>query len=322
MGTSMAKVNMLSMAIESTSNVTMRSTNTMTTVSTNTIRLSSRRPVRYLRLSPWTASGRVVVTAAAPWFEELPDRLARELSDLAEVGATWQVDEEARSKGVLKLSPLMWPFDGILELSVDFPDLYPYFRPEVGAPRLRLPQHQAPAGGYLCLIGRDSRHWHVGDTLAVYLKQRLPLVLTAVDTTDSRGAASTEEQQGEPFSDYLPYFGWAMLMVDGAWTIPSTATDGELLLGLDPRLSARDGLLRGAVLQVRDQNQQILGGAEPSFGKLFTQSLTAPWRRVGRIQFHRDPAAIVAELLAENHVAFPPLQACGTLKDFDRGLPF
>lgn len=253
------------------------------------------------------------MAGAAPWFEELPERLERELSDLHEVGATWQINEKARANGVLRLDSLMWPLDGgVVELAVDFPDLYPYFRPEVRAPRLQLPRHQAPGGGYLCLVNRDSRHWNVADTLVAFLTERLPLVMKAATTRDPEEATRLEEHQGEPFSDYLVYSALWMLVVDGTWTVPPNVTHGELRLGVDATLAATGPIIRGAVLQVLDPEGKVICEADTAFANVFTGRLSARWVRVDEVPFHLDPGTIVNELQSrQRNVVFGPPQPFG-----------
>jgi hypothetical protein len=255
------------------------------------------------------------VTASAPWFEEIPERLERELNDLAEVGASWQINQEAKVKGVLRLHTVLWPLLGGVELAVDFPDLYPYFRPEVRAPDLQLPHHQAPGHGYLCLVNRDTRNWDVDETVAEYLKKRLGRVIRAATTSDEGEASRLEEHQGEPLSDYLPYFGTSMLLVDGSWTIPRDTTQGELSIGLDSNLSARDGQVRGAVLEIRDQSRHVIAHADDAFRRLFTHQMSAPWARVERIPFHQDGGRIATDILADlRPLRFPPLRPCGSTR--------
>src|SRR5579864_9007258 len=48
---------------------------------------------------------------------------------------------------------------GPVELRAEFPDFYPYVRPEVYATTLDLERHQNPFGKNLCLLGRRSDVW-------------------------------------------------------------------------------------------------------------------------------------------------------------------
>jgi len=60
-----------------------------------------------------------------------------------------------------------------------FSDLYPYFRFEIYAETVSLAHHQNPIGKNLCLIGRETVNWRASDTLADFIRDRLPTVLAA-----------------------------------------------------------------------------------------------------------------------------------------------
>ena len=252
------------------------------------------------------------MTARAPWFDEWPERLEQELADLREAGATYEVDDDARAKGVLRLPSVRWPYDGDqLDLTVEFPDLYPFLRPEIGAPTLHLPRHQAPGVGYLCLVNRDTRNWDVDETVAGYLAKRLHMTILAATTPSNREAEDLEEHQGEPLTDFLPYDTPSMVLVDGNWTIPEGVTRGDLLIGLDPHLSARGGLLRGAVLEIRDPRGRAVAKAHPGFERLFPLRLAAPWARIHDVPFDTDAGTIVAKMMKTATLSFPTPQPCG-----------
>jgi len=134
-----------------------------------------------------------------PWWDDFPSILARELSALDEADIEYKRDDEAFDKGILCLHIEM---EKTGKLRVVFPDLYPYFRFEVYAPELELAHHQNPFTKSLCMIGRSTENWHVGDTLAAFLMERLPQVMltgTSDNVTDVEGI---EAPQAEPFSDY------------------------------------------------------------------------------------------------------------------------
>jgi hypothetical protein len=242
---------------------------------------------------------------------------------LAAAGATWEIDEEARGSGLLRINRLAWRFgEERLELVAEYPDLYPYFRPEVRAPSLLLPRHQSPAGN-LCLVNRDTRNWDVDDTLATYLSKRLELTIRAARTSDPDEAANLEEHQGEPLSDYLPYFGSAILLVDGHWQIPDRETKGDLLVGLDPNLDLRQGLLRGAILEVRGSAGKLLAKAPDTLARLFRARVAAPWVRVGDMLALPDVGAILTNVRATAPTAvFPRAQSIGVSRVALLGLLF
>ena len=261
---------------------------------------------------------------ARAWYESLPDRLERELEDLADAGATWQIDEEARCAGLLRLDPVWWPWGGQrLRLVAQYPDCYPYFRPEVRAPDLNLPHHQIPGGGNLCLINRDTRHWNVNETLATFLSSRLPMLMSSVTTDDPQVAAAIEEHQGEPISDYLPYHGWTMLLVDGGWEVPGQEEGGDLLIALDPNLNVAQGWLRGALLEVRGADGRILCRASDSLGRLFSARIPARWARIAAMPVATEPGEILRQLAATTPAAkFGPRRTVGSTRLAVLGLVF
>jgi hypothetical protein len=237
-----------------------------------------------------------VSTGWRPWYEVTPERWEREAEDLREAAATWEIDEEARSAGLLRLNPLRWPWNGgSVDLIADYPDYFPYFRPEVRAPTLHLPQHQSPRGN-LCLLNRDTRNWD-HQTLAELLKAQLKRVVYAA-TSETDEARTVEDPQAEPLSDYIPFPGWGMMLVDGSWRIPAGCTHGQLSIGLDPKWIG-DGL-RGAVLEVRGPAGELLGQSHKGIRRLFPPALRAPWTRVAEVPFYDDQLDMVTALLAVN----------------------
>ena len=128
-----------------------------------------------------------------------PKRLEYELNALNNAGIEYSKNEDAFTRGVLCLN--IW-IDGVGNLQVIFPDLYPYFRFEIYAHDLVLPHHQNPFSKNLCMIGRRTENWHIKDTLASFLLERLPKVLKAGKSTDCEEVEGVEQHQAEPISDY------------------------------------------------------------------------------------------------------------------------
>jgi hypothetical protein len=234
--------------------------------------------------------------------------LQRELEDLLSAGASYSIDEEARALGLLRLDPVEWPWEGgFVSLVAEYPDFFPYFRPEVMTRDLQLPKHQDPVRGALCLINRDTRNWRTNSTLATYLLERLPLLVTAATTRDSALAASLEEHQGEPISDFLPYLPAGVIMVDGHWIIPPDEVGGDMTIGVDPALPVGDGVLRGAVLEVKDASGSPLCTAMPRLGQLFPYHIACRWARLPSLPAASDARAVIkAALTATPAVRFGP----------------
>ena len=143
-----------------------------------------------------------------------------ELNALRDAGIDYERDEEAFSQGILRLH-LVVDFEGErLPLVVTYPELYPYFRFEVTASTLSLPYHQHALGKNLCLIGRGTHHWRTTDTVAGLLREQLPVVLRAGQSSDADSVRGLEQEQAEPFSDYYPCAP-GIVVIDGAWKAPA-----------------------------------------------------------------------------------------------------
>lgn len=235
------------------------------------------------------------------WWERHPERLELEEAALADAGYPYEVDQERKSEGtlVMKVRPTI---DGrTFDLVVTFPDLYPYFQPQVVAPEEDFPRHQSPGGGVLCLLGRESVHWNPEKTLAEHLREQVPRLLEAVEKQGTAASAELEITQGEPYSFYYQYASPSFLLVDSSWKLPEGR--GTLRVGYKPPLPrARNGgppvaVLRGAVLEVFDEQGRRVAVAPPEWRDTYTQDVTdMPWVRVEEPIRATDVEGFIKEL--------------------------
>jgi len=227
-----------------------------------------------------------------PWWEVCPGRLDYELRALDQLGIEYTRDEKAFSNGVLCLH-LRKQACG--SLRAVFPDFYPYFRFELYADDLSLPHHQNPFGKNLCLIGRSTELWHNKDTLAKFVTERLPQVLKAGASADPEEVAGMEQHQAEPFSDYYSYCDSTAVIVDENWAIDSDHQSGALLIGVT---APNAQLLRGAVLEVRDEEGNVLAESDSRLRRTFSGGeLSARWIRLSEPAKICDPAALFVHIL-------------------------
>jgi len=191
--------------------------------------------------------------------------------------STYEIDEEAERRGVLRLRLLVDAAGERVRLLVTFPDLYPYFRFEVEAPDLSLPYHQHPFGKNLCLIGRGTHDWSTTDTVADVLGEKLGDVLRTGRSADREAARGVEQRQAEPFGEYYPY-AESMIVLGGVPPLPpeydrgtfrvATAgpqgppTSGVLVRGVLAELSAD-----GGVFWQEDPAKLTAWAAEPLRGR-------------------------------------------------------
>jgi len=211
-----------------------------------------------------------------PWWEVWPGRLEHELAALEDAGIRYERDERALRRGKIVLR-LKVPFGGaVLNTEARFPDVYPYTRFELFAPELNLPHHQNPISKSLCLIGRATRNWNVDDTLAQFIKNRLPVVLKAATSDDRSAVADIEEHQAEPFTDYYPYLPGALVLVDSKWHLDEAIDEGEIVIGMRGPLQK---LMRGALIEIRDATEKPLVRADDAIRGLFTNVISGIWFR-------------------------------------------
>jgi molybdopterin/thiamine biosynthesis adenylyltransferase len=237
------------------------------------------------------------VTTIEPWCKRWPGRVRRELKALGSAGISYDIDREAYSKGqlILRLELPDPRGGGTLELLARFPGLYPYFRFEVIAPHLDLLHHQHALSKALCFIGRGTENWIPSTLLADQIQDRLGLVLRAGTTDDEDDpAVALEDHQAEPFSDYLPYSGEAMILTDGGLSIPLEYTKGGLILGLERPPS---GHFRAAVLEVRSDSNRVLASAAASVRRLFPELFTGRWVRIPAAIRQVDPEEYLRKLV-------------------------
>ncbi|WP_127020459.1 ThiF family adenylyltransferase [Flagellimonas beolgyonensis] len=144
------------------------------------------------------------------WFENYPEKLENEIKILKANGIDVQRNEELFKEKIVQLKcriPVQNTFglelEEDLELQINFPDNYPFFRPEVVATNIRLPRHQNYLDGNLCLIHRPSQFWDIPENIFEYLSERLPLVFEKGNIVDDEKIKADPNEQAEPLSEYF-----------------------------------------------------------------------------------------------------------------------
>lgn len=216
------------------------------------------------------------------WWDRFPGLLDDELRALSDAGIKYEKDDAAWNEGVLRLA-LRYPYKGrSIALVATYPDLYPYFKPEVTSDELTLSRHQNPIARNLCLVGRRTSRWFAEDTLAKILQERMPHLLDFADTGDLDAILKVEEPQGEPASDYyngasLP---GSMIVFDGSWTPPTDIRRGRFRAFVD-EVGTVQGIkvFRGYVSEILDEDQNVIAtwtSGHPDCAEQFE----GPWLRL------------------------------------------
>jgi len=228
-----------------------------------------------------------------PWFVEHPELLERELDALSRAGLEVEVDEAARTRGVLRLRfsvPVPGgdvrnsPGEGEdhLALTAVYPDSYPYFRPQVYAAGLSLPRHQHPFEKNLCLLPRPSQFWNPEWTLAHYLAEQLPRVLSTGKIVDPEAIAADPDEQAEPISEFYAYERSSHVLLDASFVGPDFGTDPDLASGtISVGLPSRTVLpAKMAALEVRDGSGKLLSRVPDAVARAYTKVVQGTWYRL------------------------------------------
>ncbi len=213
-----------------------------------------------------------------PWWIEYPGLLEAELASLDAAGIAHELDEAFRERhGAVKIAVYPEVAGTRRPMEAVFPDLYPWFRPEVISREDDLPKHQGPFGKNLCLLPRETDAWHPGhDTLAGILTTQLPRVY---ESQDAPHAAELEVHQAEPFTAWYANQGIGALIVDSTWDLAG-ADHGVFEYGLfhNDVVIGQSATFIGAVLTVSNEDGDVIAAAHDTLWSRFDQTYTARWQ--------------------------------------------
>ena len=216
------------------------------------------------------------------WFIDNAERWNLELDGLKAKGINFQIDDELKKQGHIRLSlditdqsdisPIPEGFLPI-KLIVAFPSDYPFFRPEVYGVNIDLPRHQNLVDKNLCLIPRSSSFWLPETTLAQHLAEQLPKVLAAGMIIDPELIKQQEDEQAEPVSEYYAALANAPVIFDtGSFDVVQGNNQpiepiGTISIGFPAEAEVP---CRIAVLESFDTNKISLGKLPEVMADIFT----------------------------------------------------
>lgn len=193
------------------------------------------------------------------WTEAHPGRLQAEAEAFARRdGLEFELDDAeltASGRVVFRGTLTLPGRDDPIALEVRYPESFPYLRPEVFAPELRLGRHQNPYRHNLCLLEASTRHWNPSNTGAWLVGERVPELLSLLEG-DPDELRRREAPQGEPASAYFqPLDGSVVFIPDTMLSLPKEHRGGvaRLSTGLG---EPRRGLLRACLTRVETQDRK------------------------------------------------------------------
>jgi molybdopterin/thiamine biosynthesis adenylyltransferase len=234
------------------------------------------------------------------WTERYPGRLEYELERFVERSLHFELDEGLLAdQGRVVLRGQLAHQGREVALEVRYPDLYPFVRPEVLAPDLRLRRHQNPYAGNLCLLDRSTRAWKPSYDAAWLVGEKVPYLLALLDAGEE-AMRKAEAPQGEPFSTYFRgVAGTAIFVPEAMRLLPAEAATGS------GRIRAAGGFglqLRGAVVELvekRRRKTHTLASAEPIIQERFQgETLSFRWARLAGLPEENTPIAVLGAIKA------------------------
>lgn len=201
------------------------------------------------------------------WVDRFPERLERELAEFARRGLAFELDDEQlEEQGRVVLRGAIDYKGKEVRLEVRYPDLFPYLRPEVRAPELRLRRHQSPYGGNLCLLDPSTRGWDTDETAAALVAERVPYLLTLLEPGAEEELRHAETPQGEPASVYFPTMpGNVIFVPQGVIDLHTEARAGSGRIAFsifEPPQAEVRALLAELVEKGRNRKSRVLARAE------------------------------------------------------------
>jgi hypothetical protein len=248
-----------------------------------------------------------------------PERLARELRELAADGIRVERDADAEAAGILRLHLTYPPVPALgpdpIHLVATYPDSYPFFVVHVTAPDLAFSHHQHPLEKTLCLLERPGTNWRpAADTLAGLLSVQFAQLIASTQSTDVQGLEHLEAHVPEPATWYYPYAPQSAVLLalegpDGglAARVPASVQAGSFTLGLEGHPRPGAVIIRGAVLDVQDDAGNMLLAAPDALRSRYVgkPTLTGYWSRVERALFGPSMQDVAAAIYDASEAADP-----------------
>ncbi len=232
------------------------------------------------------------------WTERYPGRLEHELAEFERRGLEFELDEELLAEqGRVVLRGAIERDGEKISLQVGYPDFFPFIRPEVSAPGLKVPRHQSPFGGNLCLLDRSTRAWKPSYTAAWLVGEKVPYLLDLLDSGEEVMRAA-EAPQGEPMTTYFQGTpGTVIFVPDSILKLDPEATGGSGRIACAP--FEGPGLwLRGAIAELIEKGPQgktqTLGRIEEPLRARFGGAEVAfRWARLATLPAAGTPIAVL-----------------------------
>lgn len=234
------------------------------------------------------------------WTERYPGRFEYEVQAFRDTeGLNFEVDadELKRSGRVILRGTLARAGREPIELEVRYPDLFPFFRPEVFAPKEKFPRHQGLYRKNLCLLDRSTDQWLTDNTGAWLVSVRVAHLLDLLDGTPE-DMQMAEAPQGEPLTTYLPFPPAAVIFMPGEIGDAAVGEEsGDITLSIGASEQPFHGLRSCVSSLAADVSggkvKQLASVAEPLKSRFPNPVATGRWVRLSEMPEACDGASLL-----------------------------
>ncbi|MDP4535579.1 ThiF family adenylyltransferase [Alkalimonas collagenimarina] len=231
------------------------------------------------------------------WFLDQPEMLQGELDRLAALGTKFDIDEDAKARGILVIDVKYCIDDAELQLECSFPPEYPYFPPEIRCKEFPPGRHLEPFGKSLCIFADKNNSWDIAhDTLAGLIKDQVTRIYRIHKNPDEISSFENELEGYQPSGQLLAEEN--SIIVETSDCEPS-ASKGRGYIQLSPIKDGTREAIRGCLSQVFDEEGKLVFKDETGYSKRFSFRCPIRWVKLSKPLSAVDPEGIFSQLVAE-----------------------
>lgn len=238
--------------------------------------------------------------------------LQDELDRLAAIGATFDVDENAKSEGRIVINVKYRIGSDDLDFVCIFPSEYPFFPPEIKSQNFPCGRHLEPSGKSLCTFADKNNKWDISnDTLAGLFENQITEIykIHKDQTLDS--------EHEDKFEGYQPS-GQLVAEQNSVIVVTSDCESGDQegrgYIQIHPIKDAKKEAIRGCLSKVMDGEGKLVFQDETTFSNSFGFRLPIRWCKVSGPLTAVDPNGVFQQVISDfPHMEKPSPSSLGKI---------
>ncbi|WP_218312054.1 ThiF family adenylyltransferase [Alteromonas antoniana] len=231
------------------------------------------------------------------WFIDKPEMLQDELDRLAAIGATYDVDENAKSEGRIVINVQYRIDNNDLDFICIFPAEYPFFPPEIQSQNFPSGRHLEPFGKSLCTFADKNNKWDIAnDTLAGLFENQI----TNIYKIHKDPTLNSEHE--DKFEGYQPS-GQLVAEQNSVIVVTSDCdpgvSEGRGYVQISHVKDAKKEAIRGCLSKILDTEGKMVFQDETTFSDKFSIRLPIRWCKITAPLSAVDARGIYQQVITE-----------------------